>query len=167
MESKYTKEDLERLRKIREENPELLTPEEKRLANLHPIEKGEVRNPEGRKKGTKNWSTHFKRLMGDEDFLKTIIGTLPSEWNGIVGDVPADVLAAGLIASAVREVAKATNDGKPIDKKTLDILDRISKFGYGDKVVHEIEDEEGFFDKKQIVFQVVDSKKESSNNNES
>ena len=99
---KYTREDIEELKK---RNPEELSAKEKMLANLKPAKKGEVRNPKGRGGGAKNWKTHFQRLMGDEEFLNTIITQLPREWDGVVEKYPASVIAAGLIASTTQSVA--------------------------------------------------------------
>lgn len=155
-EKKYTAEDIERLQNAR---PEDLTPEERRMRNLKPMKAGE---PGRRHKGIVHWSTHFKNLMGDEDFLKTIIKTIPANWSGIVGEYPADVLAAGLIASAVREVAKCAAEGRVPDKGTLELIDRIAKIGYGDKL--NVETEPSLFDKTQIVFKVVPSAKDSEGN---
>ena len=153
-EKKYTKDDIERLRKLRDEDPSQLKPDEAKYANLHPIEKGEVRNPKGRTKGVKNWSTHFKRLMGDEKFLKSIVKSLPSQWTNTVDEIPASVIAAGLIATATQNVAKAVAEGRPVDETTLKIIDRISKIGYGDKVVHDVEDN-GWFEHTKITYEVI------------
>lgn len=149
MKGKYTREDIEAFKK---EDPANLTVEQRRLANLKPTKPGEVRNPTG--KTSIPWSTYFKRLMNNEEFLNTIISSLPKEWNDIVDKTPASVLAAGLIAVATRDVAKKVANGEQIDEKTLRLLDRIKDIGYGDKVTHEIE-ENGFFDHTKITFQVV------------
>ena len=159
-EKRYTKEDIEELKKVREENPELLTPEERRLANLKPVKPGEVRNKTGgKKKGTKYWSTHFKRLMADENFLKTIIKQSPKEWEGIVEDCPADVIAAGIIATVTKEVAKAIAEGKSLDHATQRSIELLNKLGWGEKVVHEVDDENGFFQQPSIQFNVVEDRK--------
>ena len=163
MEQKYTREGIEELRKIRDESPDLLTSKEKGIANLKPAQKGEVRNPKGRGKGVKNWSAHFKKLMGDEKFLKTIIKSSPKEWDGIVGDYPADVIAAGVIAVITREVAKSVVEGKSLSNATLRSIELLNKTAYGEKVVHDIE-EEGFFDKTNITFQVISPKETNGNN---
>lgn len=144
---KYTAKDIEELKK---KDPKELTPYERGLANLTPNKAGEKRRG-GQKKGSHNWSTYFKRLMADEDFLATIISQLPRQWEGVVDKYPASVIAAGLIATATQQVAKSIAEGKPVDEQTLKIIDRISKIGYGDKVVHDVE-EEGFFDKVQFNF---------------
>lgn len=149
MKGKYTREDIEALK---EQDPALLTPEQRRLVNLKPPKPGEVRNPTG--KTATHWSTHFKKLMNDEDFLNSIISSLPKEWDEIVDKTPASVIAAGLIAVATREVAKKVASGEQIDEKTLRLVDRIKDIGYGDKVTHEIEDN-GFFEHTKITFQVL------------
>lgn len=157
MERKYTAEDIEELKK---KDPNELTPYERGLANLRPNKKGETgeKHLGSRKKGTPNWSTHFKRLMGDEDFLNTIISSLPSQWNGVVDKYPASVIAAGLITTATQQVAKSIVEGKPIDEQTLKIIDRISKIGYGDKVVHDVE-ENGWFEHTKITYEVIPGRK--------
>lgn len=147
---KYSAADIEALK---QEDPANLSPMEKRLANLKPIQKGEVRNPKGRGKGVKNWSTHFKKLMGDEALLKSIISSKPSEWNGVVQDCPADVIAAGLISVVVRSVSESVKNGKPLDYKTAKSIELLNKLGYGEKVV--MNTEEGFFDKSVINFNVI------------
>ena len=150
---KYTAEDIEELKK---KDPSELTPYEKGLVNLRPIKEGEVRNPKGRTKGAKNWSTHFKKMMGDEKLLKSVISQLPKQWGGIVDEIPADVIAAGLIVSATQAVAKAIAEGKTIDKNTLELIDRIHKIGYGEtKNVNLDAEEGGFFDHDKIIFEVV------------
>lgn len=147
-------EQVEALKKKKERGEEL-TLEEQKLLNLSKtmIKPGEVRNPEGRKKGAINWSTRIKRLMGDEKLLKSVISELPANWQGIVENTPADVIAASLIVSATRQSAENVAKGSPIDEQTLKVIDRISKIGYGDKVVMDAED--GFFEKTQINFNVV------------
>ena len=152
---KYTKEDIKAMQK---QDPATLTPQERRLANLHPIEKGEVRNPKGKPKGVKSWSTHFKKLMGDEEFLKTIISSTPKEWDGIVGDYPADVIAAGVIATVTREVAEAVINQRPLSEATTRSIALLNKIGFGEKVV--VDAEEGFFDKPVINFTVVPPKEQ-------
>ena len=154
-EKKYTREDIEELKK---KDPNELTAKEKGLANLRPNKAGEPRLG-GRKKGTPNWSTHFKRLMGDEDFLNSIISSLPKDWEGVVDKYPASVIAAGLIASTTRRVAESVAQNKAIDKETLEMIDRISKIGYGDTKNINMSDDDGFFDKVTFNFSVVPDKK--------
>lgn len=158
MEPKYTADDIAELKK---KNPDELSSYERGLANLKPAKKGEVRNPRGRGPGAKNWSTHFKRLMGDEEFLNTIISQLPRQWEGVVDKYPASVIAAGLIATATQQVAKSIAEGKPVDEQTLKIIDRISKIGYGEtKNVNVDAEENGFFDKVNFNFTVVEDRKQ-------
>ena len=159
MEKKYTAKDIEEVKK---KDPSELTPTERRLANLNVIKPGEVRNPNGRGKGVKNWSTYFQKLLNDEAFLATIIKNLPSSWNDTVEKYPASVIAAGLITTATQSVAKAVAEGRPIDEQTLKTLDRIQKFTFGDKITHDVE-EEGFFDKVQFNFEIAPDRKRDEN----
>lgn len=151
MEKKYTAKDIEELKK---KDPKDLTPRERGLVNLSPVKKGEVRNPNGRGKGVKNWSTYFEKLLNDGEFLSTIIKNLPPSWNDTVEKYPASVIAAGLITTATQSIAKAVAEGRPVDEQTLKTLDRIQKFTYGDKVTHDV-DESGFFEKVNFNFRVA------------
>lgn len=155
-ERKYTAEEIEELKK---KDPNELTPYERGLANLRPNKKGDTGDKHlgGKKKGSHNWSTYFQKLMADEDFLKTIISSSPKQWEGIVEDRPASVIAAGLITMATQQVAKSIVNGEAIDDQTLKIIDRISKIGYGDKVVHETGDD-SFFDKVTFNFNVKEDR---------
>lgn len=153
---KYTREDIEALKK---KDPSELTGREKGLANLKPAKKGEIRNPKGRGKGVKNWSTYFKNLLNDEQFLSTIIKSLPDTWNDTVEKYPASVIAAGLITTATQSVAKSVAEGKPVDEQTLRTLDRIQRFTYGDKITHDVDEDSGFFEKAVFNFNVVKPEK--------
>lgn len=143
---------------------EKLTQEETRLLNVSKgmIKPGEVRNPNGHKKGVKNWSTHFKRLMGDEKLLKSIITSKPKDWEGVVEDIPSEVIAAGLITTVTREVARAVAEGKPIDKNTLRAIDTLNKIGYGETKNISVDEEQGFFERPVINFAVLPSKEQPS-----
>lgn len=153
MDKKYTADDIKALAKKPYDE---LTSEERKLVNLNKNmwQKGQSGNPKGYKKGVKNWSTHFQRLMGDPDFLHTVVTTVPADWNGIVGDTPADVIAAGYIAYILRSIAESLKSGK-LSKEAKDGIALLSKLGYGDKVVHDIEEGVDFFDKAKIVFEVM------------
>lgn len=154
---KYTKEEIEALK---QRDPSELTSQERKLRNLQMFTGADdPRRQNGRKKGSKNWSTYFKHLMSDEKFLKTVITQLPAQWTDVVEECPADVIAAGLIASTTQNVAKAIAEGKAIDKQTLEMIDRISKIGYGEqkKVSMEAEDN-GFFNKVNFNFKVVENR---------
>lgn len=144
---------------------EKITQDESRLLNLSKgmIKAGEVRNPNGRGKGSIGWSTRIRRLMEDEKLLKSVIKELPSSWQGIVEETPADVIAAALIVSVARDSASAVTTGSSIDEKTLRAIDRISKIGYGDKITLDAE-EGGFFDKTKIVFNVTSENKNQTSN---
>ena len=155
---KYTAQYIEELK---QKDPREMTSKEKSLANLRPNKKG-VSGEErlgGRKKGSHLWSTYFKKLMADEEFLGTIISQLPKQWEGVVDKYPASVIAAGLIATATQQVAKSIAEGKPVDEQTLKIIDRISKIGYGDKVAVEVDNENGFFSQPVFKFEVVEDRK--------
>ena len=140
---------------------EKLTQDETRLANLNMIKPGEVRNPKGHPKGVKNWSTHFKKLMGDEKLLKSVISAKPREWDGIVDDVPFDVIAAGLIATITRQVAEAVAQGKALDRNTLKAIELLNKLSFWDKLVIDTEDS-SVFSQPVINFVVRDDRKSSS-----
>lgn len=148
-----TREDIE---KIKQKPVEERTAKERQLSGLTPYKPGQSGNPAGRKKGCVNWSTHFKRLMGDEEFLKTIIKKIPGEWENIVGETPADVIAAALIANVTKGMAKTLKDDTPLPRDVRDAIALISKLGYGDKVIHDIE-EDSVFDRKVFNFTVVPS----------
>jgi hypothetical protein len=42
--------------------------------NLKPVKPGQVLNPNGRPKGSKNWATVVRDLLMDEDFVVKVIG---------------------------------------------------------------------------------------------
>lgn len=111
----------------------------------------------GRPKGCKNWSTRFQKLMGDEEFLKTIVKGTPKEWQEIVGETPADFIAACLIATVARSSATAMQKGEPLSRDIKDSIALIGKLGFGDKVV--MEPENGFFTRPILNFEVVPDRK--------
>lgn len=145
-----TREEIEALAKKPYEE---LTSEERRLVNLSKgfFEKGHSRG--GKKKGCRNWATIFQKLMGDENFLHSIVSSLPKDWTDVVADTPADVIAAALIANVVRETAKCAQSDKPMSKDVRQAIALLNKIGYGDKIVHE--DESGVFEKTTLNFRVV------------
>lgn len=158
---KYTRAEIEELAK---QDPSTLTLKERRLVNILPTmnKKGETGDKHygGRKPGTRNWDTMFRKLMNDDRFLDKMGLNIPPEWHDTVEKYPASVIAAGMITMAARDVVDSVNSGKKIDKATLDLLDRIAKFGYGDKVVHDIE-KPSFFDRTEFHFNVIPDRKES------
>ena len=145
---------------------EELTSEERRLRNLNPFPKGVSGNPKGRKKGVKNWSTHFRKLMGDPDFLRTVIKSTPDDWQNIVGDTPADVIAAGIVGNALQEIAKTIKDGK-LSREAKEVISLLNKLGYGDKVVHEADEESSFFTAPIFQYNVITGDKEEESAEES
>ncbi len=155
-----TKEEIEELARRPYES---LTSEERKLVNLNKgfWQKGQSGNPKGRKKGCANWSTRFKKLMGDENFLKTIVSSMPAQWQDIVEDTPADLIAAGLIANITKGVAKSIKEEKPLPKDIRDAISLLNKISYGDKIVHE--DPDGFFSAPVIKYEIVPEKKDKEN----
>lgn len=140
-----------------------LTPEERRLVNLNKgfWEKGQSGNPKGPKKGCRNWSTIFHKLMGNEDFLHTIVKSLPKNWQDIVEDTPAELIAAGLVATIAKGVAKSLKEEKPLPKDIRDAITLLNKIGYGDKVVHETDG--GFMTAPIIKYEVVPDRTDIDN----
>lgn len=147
-----TKEEIQALAKKPYED---LTPEERRLVNLNKgfWEKGQSGNPRGPKKGCRNWSTIFHKLMGNEDFLHTIVKSLPKDWQDIVEETPAELIAAGLVANIAKGVAKSLTEDKPLPKDIRDAISLLNKISYGDKIVYE--DPDGFFSAPVIKYEVV------------
>lgn len=146
-----TREDIEALKKKPKEE---LTPQERGLANLTPYKPGQSGNPAGKKKGCKNWATHFQKLMGDPEFMHKIIKNAPKDWLDLVGDTPADVIAGGIIATVMKGVDKSFKTGK-LNQETQEQIKLLNKLGYGDKVVHDAADEAGFFIQPVIKYEVV------------
>lgn len=145
---------LDRIEAAKAKPCEERTPEERKLANLHPFEPGKSGNPAGRKKGTLDWSTRIKHTLNDPRFLETIVTHPPKEWAELLDGTPADLIVKCVVASLTKAVAKSIADSKPLDKDTRALLALLSKMGYGDKIVHDVE-EGGFFDNSKIVFEVV------------
>lgn len=143
-----------------------LTAEERRLVNLNKgfWEKGHSGNPKGAKKGCRNWSTIFQKIMGNEKFLHTIVTSLPKDWQDIIADTPAEVIAAGLIGNIIKGVAKSISEDKPLSKDVRQAIALLNKIGYGDKVVHENPD--GFFTAPIINYEVVPDRKVEENDNQ-
>lgn len=155
--SGYTREDIQALAKKPYEE---LTAEERRLVNLTPWKPGQPGNPMGRKKGTVSWSTRIQRLMDDPDFLKTIVASTPREWDGIVGETPADLISAGIVGCLVKQIGKNLTSDEPIPKETRALIALVSKIGYGDKIQHEISD--GFFQRGEINFNIVPDREQEN-----
>lgn len=149
----YSKEDIER---IANTDPELLTPQERGMKNLIPtmaVKGGPSTNPRGNYKRTPNLGGRIRKLMENEDFLKTILKSTPSQWKDIVDKTPGSIIAAGIVSAATKEIAKVVSDGKPVSKELRDLIDLLNKVGYGEKVVHEAGD--SFFEKANINFNVI------------
>lgn len=156
---KYTADEIEELKK---KDLNELTSHERQLINLKPVREGDPKRANsGRKKGSVNWSVQFQRLMNDERMIEAIAHQVPKKWSGVVGQYPATVIAAGVITIATREVLKAMEQDKSLSIATLKTLELIGKLGYGDKVVHEADSENGFFNTAVFNFEVLPGRKES------
>lgn len=150
---------------LRAKDPSELTGKEKKILNLNPVKKGEVRNPNGRKKGSKNFSTHFRSLMEDENFLKTVVSTMPSQWQGMVSDTPAGFIAAAYLTVILKSVANSVKEGSVIDRDTRELISQLNKMAFGDKVVIE-PDSDDFFQKTVLNFSVVPSRDKNEDESE-
>lgn len=89
--------------------------------NLRPAAKGDVRNPNGKPKGTINLSTHIQNLLNDENFNADILDAKGNklEYKGM------PVIA--IIQTAVR---KALGDSD----KSIQYMEWLAKYGYGTNV---------------------------------
>lgn len=150
-----TREDIEAIKK---KDPSEMTSRERQLANLTPWQKGYQGNPEHKNINKKKTiSNQAKRLLNSPMFLKTIIKTMPKDWEDIVGDTSTEVIVAGLITSIVRDVAKSVKNGDPLSKETRTAIMQLNKLGFGEEVTHKLD--EGFFQQAQINFNVVEDRK--------
>lgn len=109
----------------------------------------------GRKKGTRSWDAVFRKVLNSKEFQKTYLKTLPGQWNDIIENTPAELIAAGFIMSVSKEVAKAVQEDKPLPKEVRDAIMQLNKLGFGDKVV--VEPDESVFDKVNLNFNVIQS----------
>lgn len=91
---------------------------EKQLANLIPAAKGDIRNPNGRGKGTKNLSTLIQELLNDEEFEANLLDSK----KGMIAFKGAPVKA---IILATRH--QAINGDK-------DAREWLAKYGWGNKL---------------------------------
>lgn len=90
--------------------------------NLIPAKKGEVRNPNGKPKGTKHWSTIVRKILNDKKLFEALIeGKQNPKW---IASLP-NRDASHAIATAM--VVKAMQG----DKQAAEWL---RKTGYGDKL---------------------------------
>lgn len=149
---------------LKEQPVEDLTPEQRRLRNLTPLQKGTVLNPNGGKKGVKHWSTIFQKMMEDEQFFHTFVKSIPKEWDSIVENSSAKAIAAAVISATVRKCMECTAKQQPIDKDTREMIALLNKIGYGDKVVYSTDD--SFFNNPVINFNVVPDREEKEKKTE-
>lgn len=87
--------------------------------NLIPAKKGEVRNPNGRPKGSKNLATHIQNMLNDPDFeLKLKDGS-------ILKEMPLQAIIKTAIAKGI--------------SGNVQWAEWLAKHGYGEKQIHEFE----------------------------
>lgn len=149
---------------LKEQPIEELTPEQRRLRNLNPIKNGEVRNPNGAKKGSKHWSTYFQKMMDDPEFFKTFVKSIPKEWTDIVDNSSAKAIAAAVVSSTTKKCLETAAKGGEIDKDTREMIALLNKVAYGDKVVYSTDD--SFFNSPVINFNVVPDREEKQKEQE-
>lgn len=124
-----------------------LTPEERKkiqLANLKSWKPGQSGNPNGRPKGIKNWSTIVQDLLADEKLLKQMLSTSKNKPKFLEA-LPTNNAANAIVATMI---VKSIGG----DKQAAEWL---RKTGFGDKMIHEMED--GFFQTKKLEVEVVKS----------
>mgnify|MGYP001209475091 CR=1 FL=1 len=149
---------------LKEQPIENLTSEQRRLRNLNPIKNGEVRNPNGAKKGSKHWSTYFQKMMDDPEFFKTFVKSIPKEWTDIDDNSSAKAIAAAVVSSTTKKCLETAAKGEEIDKDTREMIALLNKVAYGDKVVYSTDD--SFFNSPVINFNVVPDREEKTEQQE-
>lgn len=149
---------------LKEQPIEELTPEQRRLRNLNPIKNGEVRNPNGAKKGSKHWSTYFQKMMDDPKFFQTFVKSLPKEWEGIIDNSSAKAIAAAVIATTTRKSLEKASKNEDFDKDTREMIALLHKIAYGDKITYSAD--ESFFNSPVINFNVVPDREEKTEQQE-
>lgn len=109
--------------------------------NLIPAKKGEVRNPNGKPKGTKHLSTIIQELVDDIDWSLTSLKNK-------------DELAKKYGKNGVKAMAHvAFSKAMAGDTRAMDWL---AKYGWGNKVTHDFE--ESFFTDTELTIKVVKAK---------
>lgn len=88
--------------------------------NLIPARKGEIRNPKGKTKGVKNWSTIVRQLLADEEFADKILNKKPGWWDSLPNKNLGMAIAAAMMQNALAGNPKAA--------------EWIRKTGFGDKL---------------------------------
>lgn len=91
--------------------------------NLKPAQPGEVRNPNGRPKGAKSWSTIVKNILEDEEMFEAILagqGRRPNWIEKLNKKNGANAIVVAMIAKALGGDYRAA--------------DWLRKTGYGDKL---------------------------------
>lgn len=116
-------------------------------ANLNPAKPGEVRNPNGRPKGTLSLSTIIQNLLADEQFADKVISRKPGWWEKLPNKNIGNAIATAMFIKAMSGDVKAAR--------------WISKTGFGDKVIHDFEP--SFFNETDLSIKVVKSKHATDN----
>lgn len=106
-----------------ETNPAPESGKDKRLANLKPVQPGEVRNPKGRGKGNLNVATHIRRLL----MAKEVVAgeNLPSFIKKGARITQLDIMILAQIKNARSGDVQSFNalmdriEGKPVQKQVL------------------------------------------------
>ena len=106
------------------------------------------------------WADHFARLMESPDFFHTIVKTVPGNWQNIVADTPADIIAAGIIANVTKNVAESINSGKSLDKDTRAGIDLIQRLGYSYLKRVELNGDSSLFSDNELVLKVIKPKED-------
>ena len=117
------------------------------LNNLKKFEPGDKRiNRAGRPKGVKSWGTIVQTMLADEALLDKLVKNKPSYWNDLEQKNAANLIVATMLVKAMSGDQKAA--------------DWLRKTGFGDKLVHELED--GFFEKQKLTIEIVQPKHDTS-----
>lgn len=93
--------------------------------NLIPAKKGEIRNPNGRPKGTLNLATRIQKMLDDDEFTANMVGS-DGKQISFKGN-PAEAI--------IRTAILKSMSG---DKKWAEWL---AKHGFGTKQIHEIQND--------------------------
>lgn len=110
--------------------------------NLKPWPKGKSGNPNGRPKGTKNWSKIVQELLADENLMDKISKNKPGYWDSL----PTKNAANAIVVAMVIEALKGKKEAAEWLRKT----------GYGDKLT--VDSEDGLFQANKIEIEIVKSK---------
>lgn len=113
--------------------------------NLIPAKKGEIRNPKGKPKGTKHISTWIQEMLGDEEFETVLVDAQKGA-----------IKYKGAPLKAIIKVAmhKAIHD----KDKGQQWAEWLAKYGWGNKIVHDFEDD--LFKEATMTINIVKANKQ-------